>query len=179
MTARNSIYGLLAEFETAEELVHATERAREAGYRKMDAYSPFPIEELSEALHLHERKLPILVLIGGLLGCAVVFGLQYYVSVIAYPVNVGGRPMASWPSFVPVSFELTILVAALCAVFGMILMNGLPMPYHPLFNSARFSMATSHAFFLCIEATDKQFNREETAKFLQGLHAKGVDEIEL
>src|SRR4051812_35801347 len=108
MTAPALLYGLLAEFESPEALVRATERAQEAGYRKMDAYSPFPIDELSEALHLHERKLPILVLIGGLLGCAVGFGLQYYVSVIAYPVNVGGRPMASWPSFVPVSFELTI-----------------------------------------------------------------------
>jgi hypothetical protein len=179
MTAPSPIYGLLAEFETAEALVLAAQRAREAGYRKMDAYSPFPVEELSEALHLHERKLPILVLIGGLVGCAVGFGLQYYVSVIAYPVNVGGRPMASWPSFVPVSFELTILVAALCAVFGMLLMNGLPMPYHPLFNSARFSLASSHAFFLCIEAADKKFNREETLQFLRGLQAKGVDEVEL
>jgi hypothetical protein len=179
MTAGAPIYGFLAEFESSEALVAAAESAREAGYRKMDAYSPFPIEELSEALHLHERKLPILVLIGGLAGCAVGFGLQYYVSVIAYPVNVGGRPMASWPSFVPVSFELTILVAALCAVFGMLLMNGLPMPYHPLFNSSRFSLASSHAFFLCIEASDKQFNREETARFLLGLQAKGVDEVEL
>ena len=179
MTAPSPIYGLLAEFETENALVLAAHRAREAGYRKMDAYSPFPIEELSEALHLHERKLPILVLIGGLVGCAVGFGLQYYVSVIAYPMNVGGRPMASWPSFVPVSFELTILVAALCAVFGMLLMNGLPMPYHPLFNSSRFSLASSHAFFLCIEAADKKFNREETLRFLQGLQAKGVDEVEL
>ena len=140
MTTPSPIYGLLAEFETAEALVLAAKRAREAGYRNRDAFSPFPV---------------------------------------AYPVTVGGRPMASWPSFVPVSFELTILVAALCAVFGMLLMNGLPMPYHPLFNSSRFSLASSHAFFLCIEAADKNFNREETLQFLRGLQAKGVDEVEL
>lgn len=179
MTASAPIYGLLAEFETAEALVAAAEGARSAGYRKLDAYSPFPVEGLAEALHFHERKLPVLALVGGLVGCAAGFGLQYYVSVIAYPVNIGGRPLASWPSFVPVAFELTILIAALCAVFGMLLMNGLPMPYHPLFNNSKFSMASSHAFFLCIEAADKQFSREDTARFLLELQAKGVDEVEL
>ena len=179
MTAPSSIYGLLAEFESADALVAAAHAAREAGYRKMDAYSPFPIDELAEALELHERKLPLLVLAGGFVGCIAGFGLQYYVSVVAYPLNIGGRPLASWPSFVPVSFELTILIASLCAVFGMLLMNGLPMPYHSLFNSPRFTLASSHAFFLCIESADKKFEREATRDFLLGLKPQGVDDVEL
>ena len=178
MTAPASVYGLLAQFETPDALVEAARKVREAGYRKVDAYSPFPIEEVSEALHFHERKLPIIVFIGGLVGCAVGFGMQYYVAVVSYPVNVGGRPLNSWPAFVPVAFEVTILIAALCAVFGMLLLNGLPMPYHPLFNSEKFSLATSHGFFLCIEAVDPLFDREGTGKFLQGLHAKEVSEVE-
>jgi hypothetical protein len=172
------IYGLLAEFETPEALVHAARSTREAGFKKMDAYSPFPIEEVAEALHYHERKLPILVFIGGLVGCAIGFGMQYYSAVVLYPVNVGGRPLNSWPAFVPVAFEVTILIAALCAVFGMLLMNGLPMPYHPLFNNKRFSLASSHGFFICIEATDPQFDREKTERFLQTLNPKGVTEVE-
>ena len=178
MTAATPLYGLLAEFETPEALVAAARSAREAGYKKMDAYSPFPIEEVSEVLHFHERKLPILVFAGGLVGCAIGFGIQYYAAVVSYPVNVGGRPLNSWPAFVPVAFEVTILIAALCAVFGMILMNGLPMPYHPLFNSPRFSLASSHGFFLCIEAADPNFDRERTASFLQTLNPKGVSEVE-
>ena len=178
MTAPASVYGLLAQFDTPDALVVAARRVREAGYRKVDAYSPFPIEEVSEALNFHERKLPIIVFIGGLVGCAVGFGMQYYVAVVSYPVNVGGRPLNSWPAFVPVAFEVTILIAALCAVFGMLLLNGLPMPYHPLFNSEKFSLATSHGFFLCIEAVDPLFDRERTGRFLKELQAKEVSEVE-
>ena len=172
------LYGLLAEFDSPDALVEAARKAREAGYRKMDAYSPFPIEEVNEALHFHERKLPVLVFIGGLVGCVVGFGMQYYAAAVSYPLNIGGRPMNSWPAFVPVTFEMTILIAALVAVFGMLLMNGLPMPYHPLFNNQRFALASSHGFFLCIEAADPKFDREKTASFLETLKAKGVSEVE-
>jgi hypothetical protein len=178
VTPATPLYGLLAEFDTPEDLIAATRAAHEAGYKKMDAYTPFPIEEVSEALHFHERKLPVIVFVGGLVGCAVGFGMQYYAAVVSYPVNIGGRPLNSWPSFVPVAFEVTILVAALCAVFGMLLMNGLPMPYHPLFNNPRFSLASSHGFFLCIEAADPQFDREKTASFLQTLNSRGVSNVE-
>jgi len=178
MSTPPSLYGLLAEFETPDALAEAARKVREAGYRKVDAYSPFPIEEVIEALHFHERKLPILVFIGGLVGCAIGFGMQYYAAVVSYPVNVGGRPLNSWPAFVPVAFELTILVAALCAVFGMLLMNGLPMPYHPLFNNPKFSLASSHGFFLSIESSDPLFSRATTEEFLNGLRPKEVTEIE-
>ncbi len=178
MTKPASVYGLLAEFETPEALADAARKVREAGYRKVDAFSPFPIEEVIDALHFHERKLPVLVFIGGLVGCAIGFGMQYYAAVVSYPTNVGGRPLNSWPAFVPVAFELTILIAALCAVFGMLLLNGLPMPYHPLFNNEKFSLATSHGFFLCIEAADGLFDRQKTEEFLKGLRAKGVSEVE-
>ncbi|MCI0555531.1 MAG: DUF3341 domain-containing protein, partial [Anaerolineae bacterium] len=134
MEQRPFIYGLMAEFENLSDLVVAARRAREEGYRKMDAYTPFPVEGLAEALGFHRTRLPLLVLIGGLIGCAGGFLLQYYLSAIDYPLNIGGRPLNSWPSFIPVTFELTILVAALTAVLGMLALNGLPMPYHPVFN---------------------------------------------
>ncbi len=172
------IYGLLAEFERPEELLHAVRRARQAGYRKMDAYTPFPVEHLAEELGFHHTALPLIVLIGGLIGCCGGFFLQYWISVLDYPLNIGGRPLNSWPAFIPVTFELTILVAALFAVLGMLGLNGLPMPYHPLFNSPRFVLATRDRFFLCIEARDKQFNCEATAKFLSELNPKGVSEVE-
>jgi hypothetical protein len=172
------VYGLLAEFEGPEELVQAVRRARAAGYRKMDAYTPFPIEHLAEELGFHRTALPVVVLIGGLIGCSGGFLLQYWISALDYPLNIGGRPFNSWPSFIPVTFELTILCAALFAVLGMLGLNGLPMPYHPLFNSPRFALATRNRFFLCIEAGDRQFNRETTARFLSELNPKGVSEVE-
>lgn len=171
------IYGLLAEFETPEDLLHAVRSVRKAGYRTMDAYTPFPVEHLSEELGFHHTRLPLIVLIGGLVGCAAGFALQYWISVIDYPINSGGRPLNSWPSFIPVTFEMTILVAALSAVLGMLALNGLPMPYHPLFNSPRFALASRNRFFLCIEATDKRFDRKATAKFLSDLNPKGVSEV--
>jgi hypothetical protein len=175
---RPPIYGLLAEFDTPDALVAATRQAHAKGFRRMDAYSPFPIEELSEALGLRKTKLPLLVLIGGILGGATGFLMQWYSSVVAYPMNVGGRPLNSWPAFLVVTFELTILGAALFAVLGMLALNGLPMPYHPVFNVPGFALATRDRFFLCVEATDPLFDRAGTAEFLRGLQPRAVSEVE-
>lgn len=177
MSAREPIYGLVAEFDTSEELIAAVASAHKAGYRKMDAYSPFPIEEVAEAMHFHDSRLPTLVLIGGLVGATVGFSMQYYASVISYPNDIGGRPLNSWPAFIPVTFELTILFAAAFAVFGMLALNGLPKPYHPLFGDDGFSRVTRDGFFLCIESQDKQFDVESTTRFLQQLRPKEVRRV--
>jgi len=170
-------YGLLAEFDNANVLVAGTRRAYEEGYRHMDAYSPFPIEEVADALGCRKTRLPLIVLIGGMLGGAVGYLMQYYSAVISYPLNVGGRPFHSWAAFVPVTFELTVLVAAIFAVLGMLALNGLPMPYHPVFNAPRFALATRDRFFLCIEATDPIFDSEKTAAFLRDLSPRDVTEV--
>jgi ActD protein len=171
------VYGLLAEFEDPNALLAATRRAREQGYRRMDAYSPFPIEELHEALGAHDTRLPLIVLIGGLIGCIGGYLLQYWVAAIAYPVNVGGRPFHSWPAFIPVTFECTILGASIAAVLGMLGLNGLPQPYHPVFNVPRFALASRNRFFLCIEARDPKFQIEDTRKFLETLSPREVTTI--
>ena len=171
------IYGLMAEFENPTALVAAARLTREAGYRKMDAYSPFPIEELSDAMGHHYDPLPLLVLIGGLAGGTAGFLFQYWASAIDYPINVGGRPLLSWPSFIPVTFEMTILAAAFVAVLGMLGLNGLPMPYHPVFNVERFVNASRNRFFLCIESTDPKFDKEATSKFLESLQPREVCEV--
>jgi ActD protein len=171
---RLPVYGLMAEFEDPNQLVTAAHRAREAGYRRMDAYSPLPIEELHEALGFHGTKLPLIVLIGGLIGCLSGYLLQFWVSTMAYPLNVGGKPLNSWPAFIPVTFECTILGAALSAVFGMLALNGLPQPYHPVFNVARFALASRNRFFLCIEARDRKFDLAETRRFLETLEPREV-----
>jgi len=171
------IYGLMAEFDDPSSLVAAVRRTREAGYRKMDAYSPFPIEELSEAMGHSYDSLPLLVLAGGVLGGAGGFFLQYYASVVDYPLNIGGRPPFSWPSFIPVTFEMTILVAAFAAVLGMLGLNGLPMPYHPVFNVERFALASRNRFFLCIESSDPLFEKRATGEFLENLEPRGVSEV--
>ena len=176
MKVIHPIYGLMAEFDSSTALVAAARRAREAGYRKMDAYSPFPIEELSEVLH-HRDRLPLVVLIGGIVGGASGFLFQYWASAIDYPINVGGRPLLSWPSFIPVTFEMTILVAAFAAVLGMLGLNGLPMPYHPVFNVPRFEYASRNRFFLCIESSDPLFDKQATGKFLEGLEPREVCEV--
>ena len=172
------LYGFMAEFEDPNELVNAARRAYQEGYRKMDAYSPFPIEELAEAIGFHHSKLPMIVLIGGIVGCIGGFLLQYWVSVIEYPINVGGRPFFSWPAFIPATFETTVLVAALSAVLGMLALNGLPEPYHPVFNVRRFALATRNRFFLCIESRDPKFDLHNTRQFLESLHPREVSEVE-
>jgi len=171
------IHGLMAEFDDANALVLATASAHDAGYRRMDAYSPFPIEELHDALGSHPSRLPLIVLIGGLVGCVAGFLLQYWASAIAYPINVGGRPFNSWPAFIPVTFECTILGAALSAVLGMLALNGLPMPYHPVFNVPRFALASRNRFFLCIEARDAKFELEATRQFLETLKPREVSTV--
>ena len=173
----STVYGLMAEFDNPSALVAAAERARLAGYRQMDAYSPIPIEELSEALGLRRTKLPLLVLLGGIAGCIGGFALQYWASVIEYPLNVGGRPFNSWPQFIPVTFETTVLGAALTCFFGMWALNKLPQPYHPVFNVPEFARASTDRFFLCIEAADPRFDAAKTAEFLKGLHPVGVSEV--
>ena len=172
------IYGLMAEFEDATALVAATERAHAAGYRRMDAYSPFPIEQLHHAMGSPYSKLPLIVLLGGIVGCLAGFLLQYWVSVFAYPVNVGGRPLNSWPAFIPVTFECTILVASLSAVLGMLGLNGLPMPYHPVFNVERFALASRSRFFLVIESRDKKFDSETTREFLITLNPRDISVVD-
>ena len=174
---RPTLYGLIAEFDNPTALVAAANAARLAGYKRMDAYSPIPIEELHHAIGFHHTKLPLIVLIGGILGGLGGYGLEWWSSVIAYPLNIGGRPYHSWPQFVPVAFETTILGAALAAVLGMLALNGLPMPYHPIFNAPRFALASRNRFFLCIEASDPKFDREATQRFLEGLDPRGVSEV--
>ena len=173
------LYGLMAEFDDVTALVNAAKRAHAEGYRRLDAYTPFPVHELFDALDAHDRRLPLAVLLGGVTGACVGFGLCYWVSVIAYPLNIGGRPLNSWPSFIPVTFEVTILLASLTTVLSLILLNGLPMPYHPVFNVKRFAEhASQDGLFLAIEADDPKFDREGTRSFLQGLGAREVNDIE-
>jgi len=168
------IYGLMAEFDTPAEIVASARQARHAGYRNIDAYSPFPVEGLTEALGAPPTRLPLFVLCGGIAGCLGGFFMQYYAAVIGYPLNIGGRPLNSWPSFIPITFEMTILCAGLTAVIGMLALNGFPKPYNPVFNVSRFEHATQDAFFLCIEASDPKFDRTGTERFLECLRPKGV-----
>jgi len=174
---RPPIYGVMAEFDNPTALVNAAREARARGYRKLDAYSPFPIEELAEALHLPKSKLPLIVLIGGILGGLTGYLMQYYVTVIYFPINVAGRPLHSWPMYIVITFELTILFADISAVLGLLALCGLPMPYHPVFNVPRFAHASRNRFFLCIEATDPLFELRATEEFLESLEAREVCEV--
>ena len=178
MAKQEPIYGLMAEFETPEQVLQAALRTHAAGYRRMDAYTPIPVEGLAEAIGFEWTSLPMVVFTGGFLGGCSGFFMCWYANVISLPLNVGGKPLNSWPAWIPITYELTILGSALAAVFGMIIMNGLPRPYHPVFNVPRFDRASTDRFFLCIKARDRQFDRVKTKEFLQGLHCQGVYEIE-
>jgi Alternative complex III, ActD subunit len=171
------IYGLMAEFDTVNEAVTAAQRVYGAGYRKIDAYSPFPVEELSEAIGFHHNGVALICLIGGLLGGTAAYVLQWWINTIGYPINIGGRPFHSWPAFIVVTFEMTILFAGLSAVFGMLTLNGLPMPYHPVFNVPQFEQASKDKFFIVIFGSDKKYDAENTRQFLESLHPASVAEV--
>lgn len=178
MAELHPTFGQLAEFETPEGLIAALERAREAGYRQLDAFTPFPIHQVSELVTDHKRsRVPLLVLIGGLTGAALGFGMQSWTMAVSYPFNIGGRPPFSWPAFIPVTFELTILLAAFSAVFGMFILNGLPRPNHPVFNVPRFARASTDRYFLLLEADDPLYDAGGTRAFLEGLGASEVTDV--
>lgn len=168
-----TMHGLMAEFLSADQILIATRRARQAGYRDMDAYAPYPVRGLAEELGMRGTKIPTLVLVAGLIGGGVGFFMQFFSMAIDYPLNVGGRPLNSWPVFIPITFEVLVLVASFSAVLGMFYLSGLPKPYHPVFNVPQFVRASQDRFFLCIEATDPQFDAGATARFLAALGAHG------
>jgi hypothetical protein len=165
--APDPVYGVMASFADPDGLLRAAQAVRAAGYRRTDAFTPFPVHGIEDALGIKSTKLPWVVLLSGIAGGVGGYLLQYYCNVIAYPLNIGGRPLHSWPAFIPVTFETTILGAALAAVFGMLAFNGLPMPHHPVFNAPEFGLASRDRFFLLIEARDPKFNVEESLQFLQ------------
>ena len=174
---RTKNYGMMAEFDSVNALVDAANRTREAGYKKIDAYSPFPVEGLAEAIGFHRDEVPLVVLIGALLGGLGGYLLQYWISVVSYPINVGGKPYHSWPAFIVVTFEMTILFGGIFAVFGMLALNGLPMPYHPVFNVPRFAFATKDRFFLIVFSSDPKYNPTEVRRFLDSLGSRSVAEV--
>ncbi len=174
---RLAIYGMMAEFDTASDLVAAARRTHEAGYRKIDAYSPFPVEGLADEMGFHKNAVPLVVLVGGVLGAISGYLLQYWISAVTYPINVGGRPYNSWPAFIVVTFETTILFAGLAAVLGMLALNGLPMPYHPVFNVPRFAFATRDRFFLIIFSSDPKYETAGTRMFLESLKPRSISEV--
>jgi hypothetical protein len=176
--ARQPIYGLMAEFDNPSDAVAAARRVREEGYSYTDAFSPYPVEELSEAIGVHQTHMPLIILIGGILGGALGFLMQVYVEVFDFPINVGGKPYYSWPAFMPITFECTVLGAALFAVFGMLALNGLPEPYHPVFNAPNFALASRDRFFVLVESRDPLFDRERTAEFLRSLGPLEVTDVE-
>ena len=174
---RPPICGMMAEFDSPTALVAAAHRTHQAGYQKIDAYSPFPVEGLAEAIGFHRNAVPLVVLIGGLIGGLSGYLMQYWISAVSYPINVGGKPYHSWPAFIVVTFEMTILFAGLSAVFGMLALNGLPMPYHPVFNAPRFAFATKDRFFLIIFSSDTKYSAAETRRFLESLGPRSISEV--
>ena len=176
---QKSIYGLMAEFDDPTSLIAAARRTQEAGYRRYDSYSPYPIHELFDAMACDDRRVSLIVLCGGILGGLTGFALQSWISAVDYPLNVGGRPFISWPMFIPVTFELTILFAAFAAMAAWIGLSGLPLPYHPVFNVERFrSRGSQEGFFLAIESKDPKFDRKGTFEFLKGLGPREINEVE-
>jgi hypothetical protein len=174
---RQPIYGVVAEFPNLDRLIAAVTAVRAAGYTRFEAYTPVPSEELNDAIGYRGSHLPLLIFLGGLFGAIAGYGLQYYCAVIEYPLNVGGRPLHSWPAFIPVTFECTILGAVLAAVAGVFIVNGLPEPYHPVFNVPSFAFASRNRYFLCIEARDPQFDREKVHLLLLSLRASEVTDV--
>ena len=173
------LYGVMAEFENPTDLVAAAQKVYSLGYRRINGYSPYPIEELSEAIGFTKTSLPLIVFIGGLIGGLSGFFMQYWIEVIDYPINVGGKPTNSWPAFIPITFEMTVLFAAFSAVLGMLILNKLPQPYHPVFNLPNFALATRDRFFLAIEANDAKFNHVEVVDLLKSLNAVAVNDVEV
>jgi len=171
------IYGIMAEFDSATTLVEAARKTHDAGYRKIDAYSPFPVEELAEAIGFHTNRVALVTLIGAIVGGLSGYFMQYWMNGVNYPVMVGGKPPHSWPAFIPITFEMTILFGGISAVLGMLALNGLPMPYHPVFNVPRFAMATKDRFFLIVFSTDPKYNPATTRAFLESLQPRSISEV--
>jgi len=171
------IYGIMAEFDSATALVEAARKTHDAGYRKIDAYSPFPVEELAEAIGFHTNRVGLVTLIGAIVGGLSGYLMQYWMNGVNYPVIVGGKPPHSWPAFIPITFEMTILFGGISAVLGMLALNGLPMPYHPVFNVPRFAMATKDRFFLIVFSTDPKYNPATTRAFLESLQPRSISEV--
>lgn len=176
--ANNKLYGIVAEFNEPEEIVDAANKAREAGYKQMDAYTPFPVHHLDDALGFRPTRLGWVVLFAGIVGALSGFFLQWYSNVVFYPLNIGGKPLNSWPNFVVITFEVTVLFSAFSAGLFMIIRNGLPRLNHPIFSAPNFAAATRDKFFLCIEARDKQFDPEKTRQFLEDLKPNRVSDVE-
>jgi len=176
--SRPKTHGLAAEFDDCEQLMEAARMTREAGYKQIDAYTPFPVEGLADVLGNRDDRVPWVVFLGGVFGAVFGFVMQWYITAYEYPLNVGGRPFVSWPSYIPITFECMVFCAAFGAVIGMLAMNGLPRPYHPIFNLERFRLASEDRFFLCIEAGDKLYEKEKTKQFLASLGAKAVTEVD-
>jgi hypothetical protein len=177
MAKRDPIYGLMAEFDSAQALVDAAKKTHESGYKKIDAYSPFPIEGLAEEIGMHFDEIPLTVLIGGIIGGCTGYLMQYWMAAVDYPLNIGGKPPHSWPAFIVITFEMTILFAGISAVLGMLAFNGLPMPYHPVFNVPRFAFASKDRFFLIVFSSDKKYNAVDTRRFLETLDPRSISEV--
>jgi hypothetical protein len=175
---KDNVYGLMAEFATPEQLLGATRAAYQAGYRKMDAFTPYAVEGVAEALGFTRTRVPLITLLGGILGALTAYGMQWYSAVADYPLNVGGRPLHSWPAFIPITFELTVLFAAIAGLIGMLWLNGLPKPYHPVFNAPQFKLASQTRFFLCVEACDPVFRASEVRQLLNQFEPINITEVE-